>query len=275
MPRRVNTLMRMLMLATIGMAVTHAPARAAETVRIGGTGMAIAAMNGIRGQLAGNNPALSVDVLPSMGSKGGLRALADGAVQVATVARPLSADERALGLTETVCFDTPLVFATSRPRPDGVARGDLPALYDRADATWSDGTPLKVIMRAHSGSELPYLASRVPGLDQAFAKAFKRQGMAIGATDQENAELAQRINGSFAIMTLLQIRSENLPLQVVPVDGVVPSPETLANGQYPFSIRLCVVLSSEPTPGALALVRQVRSDEGEALFRHLGAEPVR
>lgn len=263
-----------LILATIAAGIAgHSSPGAAETLRIGGTGMAIGAMNGIGDQLRSLEPGLTVEVLPSMGTKGGLRALADGAVEVATAGRGLTPEERAAGLTEAACARTPLAFATSHPHPNGIARADLPGIYLDPAATWADGTPLKVVLRAKSGSELPYLASQVPGLAEAFDSAAVRQGMAIGATDQQNAELATRIQGSFAIMTVLQIRSESLALRPVPVDGVEPSAETLADGSYPFAMRICVILPPAPTPGALALVRQIRSDDGKALFRRLGAEP--
>jgi phosphate transport system substrate-binding protein len=194
-------------------------------------------------------------------------------IEVATAGRGLKPGEQALGMREAACARTPLAFVTSHPAPNGIARADLPGVYADPAVKWADGSPLKIIMRAQSGSEMPYLASRVPGLREAFDSAAQRQGMAIGATDQQNAQLATRIDGSFAMMTVLQLRSEGLPLRTVRLDGVEPSAETLADGSYPFSLRICLILPAEPTPGALEVVRQVRSEEGQALFRSLGAEP--
>lgn len=259
-------------LALLILAAASAPALA-DTVRIGGTGMTIAVMSGIRDQMSARQTSPTIEVLPSMGTKGGLRALVDGVIEIATAGRSLKPAERALGMQEAACARTPLAFVTSHPAPNGIARADLPRIYSDPAARWADGSPLKVVMRAQSGSEPPYLASLVPGLRSAFDSAAQRQGMAIGATDQQNAQLAGRIDGSFAMMTVLQLRSERLSLRTVPLDGVEPSVETLADGSYPFSLRICLILPAQPTPGALEVVRQVRSDEGRALFRRLGAEP--
>ncbi len=249
-------------------------AASAETVRVGGTGMAIGMMTGIGDRLHARAPELDVRVLPSMGTKGGLRALADGTIEVAMAGRRLNAEERANGLTEAACVRTPLSFATSHPKPTSLARADLPSIFSDPAPRWADGTPLKVILRARSGSEMPYLASQVPGLGDAFQAAGGRQGMAMGTTDQQNAELAIRIQGSLAMMTLLQIRSEGLALRAVALDGVEPSAETLADGSYPFSMQICMVLPPAPTPGTVELLREFRSEEGRALIRRLGAEPA-
>ncbi len=257
-------------LTATGLPATEA---AAKPIRVGGTGMAIGLMSGIADQLRARDRAFSVDVLPSMGTRGGLRALADGVIDVATAGRDLAPAELALGMREAACARTPLAFVTSHPAPNGVRRSELPRIFSDPGATWADGSPIKVILRAKSGSELPYLAAAVPGLGEAFESAARRQGMVVGATDQENAEFATRIQGSFAVMTVLQIRSEKLPLQPVPLDGVVPSAETLADGTYPFAMRVCLILPAEPSPGAQQLVRQFGSPEGHALLRRLGAEP--
>lgn len=251
-----------------------AGAHAAESVRIGGTGMAIALMRGIADQVTAQAPDLTINVLPSMGSTGGLQALSDGVVQIAMTARPLKAGEQAAGLHTVACAATPLVFATSHPKPDTIRRQDLPAAFADPQATWSDGTPLKVIIRATSGSEMPYLVSQDPGFGPAFEAARRRPGMAVGVTDQENAELARRITGSLAIMTLLQVRGEALDLRVVPVDGVDPSPESLGAGTYPYAAHLCLVLPTKPTFGARRVIQQVRSEAGRTWFRQLGAEPL-
>jgi phosphate transport system substrate-binding protein len=107
----------------------------------------------------------------------------------------------------------------------------------------------------------------------AIEKAYTHSGVPVATTDQENADLALRTAGSFTVMTLVQMRAERLDLRALPLDGVVATAETLANGAYPFSVRICVVLPSQATPVAAKFAAHLQSASGHALIRSFGATP--
>ena len=276
MPRLAPTSSWLRGLALVGLALCAAPNpawSADAVVRIGGTGMALAAMRQVGESLATADPAIRVEVLPSLGTPGGLRALADRAIDVAVIGRALKAEERAAGATEATCLITPLVFASSHPTPAGVAKTDIAGIYANPNPTWPDGKPLKILLRSRAGSENDYLTAMIPGMATALAAAYQRPGIPIAVTDQENADLAARTAGSFAIMTVLQIRAERLNLRVVPLDGVWPAPEAVAANTYPLSARVCIVLPAAPTPAAAKFVGHLGSASGQALLQALGALP--
>jgi phosphate transport system substrate-binding protein len=244
---------------------------ATETVRVGGTGFAIALMRVLGERVNALRPAIETTVLPSLGSGGGLAALGEGAIELAVSARPLTNDEKGKGLRDAACAITPLAFATSRLETGNLALRDLPGLYAAASPTWPDGMRLKVILRDRKGAEISYLSAQLPGMREAFATAFDRPGIAVGATDQENADLAQRIEGSLAIITLLQMRTERLALRVLSLDGLTPSTEAIAAGAWPLPIRFCLVLPAMPAPGAREIVAFFGSPDGQALLVRSGA----
>jgi phosphate transport system substrate-binding protein len=245
----------------------------AGTVRVGGTGMGLAAMRALSARLAASDAAVELAVLPSLGTQGGLRALAAGAIDVALAARPLKPEEQASGQREVACFVTALVFATSHPSPVGITRAALPRLYAEPRPTWPDGSRLRIILRSRDGAEMPLLVARIPELGAAFEAAYHRPGLPIGTTHQENAELAETTAGSFAMMTLLQLQSEWLSLLPVTLDGVAPSRASVASGAYPLALRFCLVLPQQPVAAAARFVDFVRSEEGASLMRSFGAEP--
>lgn len=265
-------------LALIGLVLCAAPNAAWSAdavVRIGGTGVALAAMRQVGESLTSADPAIRVEVLPSLGTPGGLRALADRAIDVAVIGRSLKAEERAAGVSEATCLITPLVFASSHPAPAGVAKADIAGIYAHPSPTWPDGRPLKILLRSRAGSENDYLTAMIPGMTAALAAAYQRPGIPIAVTDQENADVAARTAGSFAVMTVLQLRAERLNLRMVPLDGVWPSPETVADNTYPLSMRVCVVLPAAPTPAAAKFVAHLGSAAGQALMQALGALPTK
>lgn len=249
-------------------------AQAKDVVRVGGTGIGLAFSRIAGDHLMAIDDSIQTEVFPSLGTPGGLKALAAGDLDVAITARPLSEGERTKGFREAACMTTALVFATSRPAAPGIKLAELPEIYSDPSPRWPDGQPLKIILRAAAGSENPYLVKLVPGMEAALAAAFRRPGIPIGATDQENADLAQRMAGSFAIMTLMQIRSERLEMTPLPVNGVTPSAATLAERSYPMPLPLCYVLPVSPAQGALRFVAFMRSTAGRELARLHGGEPT-
>src|SRR3954453_8396381 len=259
---RFPTSARRALAAVLLCAVSQSALAQDQLVRIGGTGMALAALQQIGTSLRASEPAIRVDVLPSMGSSGGMKALRERAIELAVVARPLSAAEQANGLREAACMTTGVVFASSHKAATGLTKAQLPGLYADTSPKWPDGTPLKVILRSRAGTENPYLIAAVPDMAAAFEAAFRRQGMPVGSTDQENAKLALQVSGSLALMTLLQVRAEQLDLNVLPLDGIVPTAQTLADKTYPLPIQVCMIVPADPAPAALSYVAHARSAAG-------------
>jgi phosphate transport system substrate-binding protein len=108
-------------------------------------------------------------------------------------------------------------------------------------------------------------------MDAALDEAHQRRGVPVGATDQENADLAQRTEGALAIASLVQIRAEKLSLQPLPLDGVEPSIEAVADGSYPFPFRICLLLPAQPSVAGQRFVSFVASGQGRDTLRSLGA----
>jgi hypothetical protein len=186
-------------------------------------------------------------------------------------------------VTVSLVADVPHALLQGAPKRWDLLRGqlgegveilslaDLPALFRDPRPTWPDGTPLKIILRARSGSEYPYLIKSVAGMDTALDEAHQRRGVPVGATDQENADLAQRTEGALAIASLVQIRAEKLSLQPLPLDDVEPSIEAVADGSYPFPFRICLLLPAQPSAAGQRFVSFVASDQGQDTLRSLGA----
>jgi phosphate transport system substrate-binding protein len=220
------------------------------------------------------NADIKVEVLPSLGTPGGIEALVDGAIDIAVAGRPLKLTEREKGISEVSCMTTALVFATSHPNPPGINLSEVPNYYADLKPAWPDGTPLKVILRSRAGSENPYLAKAIPGMEQALEGAYKRGGIPVGATDQENVDLAHRTPGSFTVTTMMQLVTENVDLRIVPVGGRLPSLQTLADGSYPFPLRVCLVTRDQSSPGVTRFIDFTNSTEGQQMLRDFNILPL-
>jgi phosphate transport system substrate-binding protein len=250
-------------------------AQASDVVRASGTGMGLGFMHRVQAAMNTAEPSIDLQVLPSLGTPGGLRALADGAIEIAMTGRALTTEERAAGIVERACLVTPLVFVTSRAKPEDLSLARLPEVISATAPVWPDGSALRAILRVRSGTENTYLAASVPGVAEAFTAAYLMPGVLITRTDQDNADLAQHTVGSLAYMTLLQLASENLELRALSIDGVTPSAQTLEDGRYPLALRMCLATLSQPSRATRDVIGFVNSSAGHALMRELGAAPVR
>ncbi len=261
-----------MIIAAVSLAQTT-PACAGKIIA-GGTGMSLALMSEVGSTLNSEHPEISLKVLPSMGSGGGIKALLDGVLDISFSARRLK-EKEAESLQEVFCFVTALAFATNPSHVSNINLNELTKLYSDPSPTWPDGTRLKIILRPSSGSELPYLAEKVLGFAEAVATARKRSGIPIGMTDHMNAEIAEHMDGALAIITLLQIRAEKRKLFPVSLNGIEPSVETLRSGRYPFPIKVCVIAKKGKLPADIEiLLNHLKHPTTISLIESLGAVPV-
>ena len=144
---------------------------------------------------------------------------------------------------------------------------DVIKAYQSPTAVWPDGEPIRVILRPKQDSDTLLMEAIFPGLADAMATARQRPDVPIAATDQDNANLAERTPGSLVGMTWLQVKAEKRNLRLVAVDGVEPTLENFDRGVYRTSRRFLSYLAAQPKPAAQRFMEFVRSSEGEDLFR--------
>lgn len=238
----------------------------AETLRMGGVGSSAAMLPPLFAAFdrGGEN---HLEVIPALGSSGGLRAVADGVLDIAVSGRALKADEKARGLTEALAVRTPFVLVTSRLNPAGLKSADIAELYRSPKLMWPDGSPIRIILRPVSDSDTPILSGAFPGMPAALEQARKRGEIPVAATDQDNADMAEQTPGSLASSTLTQVRMEQRKLHFIQIDGVEPSLENFERGAYPFAKPLYFVLPAKKTPLAARFLAFLVTSEGRAALR--------
>jgi phosphate transport system substrate-binding protein len=242
---------------------------AAQTLRLGGTGTAAEMLRQVGAKFTVAT-GVKVDVIPSLGSTGAIRALADGLLDIAVPARPLKADESAAGLSEVATLRTPYVLATSHHGLNELKTADLPKIFAAERATWIDGTAIRIILRPRSETDTALLGKLFAGMDQAIEAARRRPEVPTAATDQDNADLAERVPDSLTGTTLTQLKTEHRNLRVVPLDGVEPTLANFESGAYPFAKKLHFILRPNSASDAQRFVDFLRSPEGEKALRETG-----
>jgi phosphate transport system substrate-binding protein len=254
-------------------AALTASSASAETLRVSGTGGATAAMQHIA--LAFDAATgIKMEVIPSLGSSGAMRALAAGALDVVISARPLNPDEIAKGFVEILFARTALVFITSHAPPNDLKRGDLTRMFTSLDPKWADATPISIILRTKLDGDVLLLSSLIPEMRAAIDAARRRPDLPIAATDQDSIELAERLPGSLVQAGLSQVIMEKRKVHLVSLDGVAPSLENLKSGKYPYPKPFYLVLPLKKNAAAERLVDYLQSADGRAVLSRTGNLPA-
>jgi phosphate transport system substrate-binding protein len=245
----------------------------AETLSLGGTGGAIPMLRQV-GAIFAAQYAIDLRILDSLGSGGGIAAAGDGVLDVAVSGRPPTAGEVVAGFSVPLIVRTPYALATSYPTPPSVGRIEVGRLFADIRAKWPDGTPVRIVLRPTSESDNAVLFNLFPGTEAAVVSARRRVDVSVAPTDQDNQEFAARIPGSLIGTTYTQLLLEHRGLNSLRIDGIPASPETLANGSYPYEKRLWFVLPAHKTAIAAKFIEYLRSPEGELVLHKAGILPL-
>jgi len=258
--------------AVLAAAIAFGPVSAvAETIRISGTGGAITTIRFIGEAYRQIHPEIRFAILPSMGSSGAVKAVLAGRLDIGLSGRSLTEEERAQGAVEKEYARTPFVFAVnmSVKTPD-LTLAEIADIYAGKRDRWETRSRIRLVLRPRSDSDTPVLKRMSPAMSEAVERALRRDGMIVGMTDQEAADLIQKIPGAFGAMTLSLVISEKRPIRVLALDGIVPSVRAIADGSYPYAKTLYVVTRKNPPLEIRRFIEFVRSAAGAAILMKNG-----
>lgn len=137
-----------------------------------------------------------IEVLPSLGTGGGFRALADRRVDIALASRPLTEAERQ-GSVVRAFARTPLVFvANADVSAGGLDTDTLIAIYRGERKSWADGRRCRPILRPWGDAESAVLADSNPAVAEALRYALEHRGLLAPLTTQETLETIRETPGA-------------------------------------------------------------------------------
>lgn len=237
---------------------------------LGGTGSGVAPL-----KLVLDAGRVAASFVPNLGSSGGLKALAAGAIDVAVSARRLNDAERAAGLVEHEAFRTPFVWATHAAVPIGrVSVEQLVGLYAGRVERWASGEPVRLVLRPEADSDTLLVKALFPELGHATVAAAQRPGIKVAVTDDEAIGDIERIDGALGTTTLSMALSPQRNVRVLDLDGVAPSVTTLASGAYRPAKSIWLVTRGVPSGSASALLQLLAGKPGAALLARHGCLAV-
>jgi phosphate transport system substrate-binding protein len=239
-------------------------------VRIGGTGAALGGLRRLGEALTERSGGPAVRVVPDLGTLGGLRAVAAGAIDLALSARPPTEAEGSASLQCHHYASSPLVFVTHPATPfDVITHDQAVALIAGTQTAWPDGSPVRLVRRPTQDGDTALLARLSPAMAEAVQALQRRPGIPTNGTDHAQAAAIEATPGSFGAITLSLVRSESRPLKVLSLEGRDP----LAAG-WPMMKRLHAIATATPAPAATAMLAYLQSELAAELLTRLGHSMV-
>ncbi|MGQ0653969.1 MAG: PstS family phosphate ABC transporter substrate-binding protein [Betaproteobacteria bacterium] len=246
-------------------------AASAVELKIGGSGAPTLALKALADEFHKRHPDVRPVLNSTLGTRGGIRAVTEGALDIGVASRELTAEEAARGVRQLEFARTPFVFATAlKNKTTRITLKEVVDIYEGRRQTWGDGTPLRLVLRPEGDSDTMVLRSFSEELRRASIFAAKRPGMAVAITDVDGAESLEKIPGAFGTTTLSQILVEKRAIRALVLDGVEPTVKNTAAGRYPLHKRFYLVLREPPGPGAREFVEFVHSAAAQALLSQTG-----
>lgn len=243
---------------------------------VAGSGTALPSVRPLAEAFRRLHPNITIDIPPSLGSAGGIRAAANGAVAVGLASRPLKDSEKAWGLTVLPYARTIVVIAAHPTVADGgITLEELVQIYRGTKTRWSDGREIIVLTREPGNSSLGVLEEEVPGFKEAYFASQRARRWAIMYTYEEMIRVLGRTPYAIGLADMGAITTQRLTIKPLKVNGVLPTPENVLSGRYPLVKTMAFVfLKDKLSAEAKAFVDFVRSREGERILRANGYLPA-
>lgn len=242
-----------------------------ETIRLSGTGAALATMQQLGKEFAKSRAGTSIEIQPNLGSSGSIRALLAGALDVAITTRPPKPEEQAKGAISALYAKTPFVIATAQGnKASGFALREIADIYAGRIANWPDSSPIRLVLRPQNDSDTPALAGMSAEMKAAMETVFSRRGLHTAMTDQEAGDALEKIPGAIGSTTLALIVSEKRALKPLAINGVAPSIRSIGDGSYPWHKSLYFVTTGKSSPLVAQFASFIRSPAAKAILAENG-----
>jgi phosphate transport system substrate-binding protein len=243
-----------------------------ETLMIAGTGSSIGAMKLMAKGFQKKHPNVTVEVLPSIGSTGGIKAVQDGKIDIGLSSRHLTLEERSAKIIEEPYGRTAFIFGVQDSNPaKGFTLAEIEEIYAGKRKTWPDGTRIRLILRPLNDGFSEFLSSINPGIKSAYEKAHYIPGVFVGGTDQDAAVQIEKTPGSFGTTSSALVTAEKRKIKALSVDGAVPTLSNVSTGKYPYALTLSLVYKRDKYGGTIKdFIEYVFSRDGQKLLSDNG-----
>ena len=242
-----------------------------DVIRINGSGSALVMLKPLIRGYVKMHPDVRIEMEKPLGSSGAIKALISGALDIAVVSKKLSDNEMKQGAKAQDFGSTPLAIVTAKDVPlKNIKTNELESIYSGQMRKWPNGENIRLVLRPQEDIDVKILRGLSPKMDDAITRSYSYPGMLLAITDPESNTTVSKTAGSIGASGLCGIIGEKLPLNILSLNGVMPSVDTLAKGRYPLAKEIRFVTTDKLSKAAKKFLQFVYSQKGRNIARDKG-----
>ena len=223
---------------------------------------------------AGHEHTVKVNVPESIGSGGGIRAVAADKCELGRVARPLKKKELRFNLNYRVFAKVPVVFVVhpSVTRINSLSYQQIVDIYSGTLTNWQQlGGPdakIYVANREKDDSSRRVIGQTIIG----FAGIDQFAGQVLFSTTKTVSTITKSKN---TIGYLPLSAAQHTNLRILKLNNITPNPENIKNGTYPLVVPFGLVWKGKLTGPAADFVDYLTTLQGQKIMSEYGAVQVK
>jgi phosphate transport system substrate-binding protein len=250
------------------------PGLATETLVIPGTGSCEAILNELAGAFNAARPGIEVIIPPSVGSRGGWRALWSDQCVLARIVGPLDKKLDPNFQYRDFAMDSVVFAVGANVAVNGLTLSQLVEIFSGKITNWRDvggaDGPIRVIIRDPADAILTTI--------QFYFKEFHNfhftSESKVAYHDAEMVNLLQKYKNSIGMAAGSNIHAGS-PLKALALDGVAPSAANLKNGNYRATMAYALVSKQGSLPElAQNFLDFIFSNEARSIIEKYGLIPA-
>lgn len=211
----------------------------------------------------------------SIGSGGGIKALEEGAIEIALTSRPLTSEEKKKGLKEVAYIRVAVVIGVHPNVPDdNISYNDLVEIFQGKKGQWKDGNKIIVLSRDAGESTNQVLINEISGFKEALEDSIKNQRWDIIYSDAEESEAISKTKNAIGFTDSGTLQLSNYNIKPLMVNGVEPTIKNVKNGSYKLYKDLFLVYKEPLSKRGQDFIDFVLSEEGKKVISENGGYPV-
>lgn len=239
-----------------------------RTIVFAGSGSGVAIVRVLAKEFERRHPGIRVEVPPSIGTGGGIKAAAAGTIAAGMATRPLKPEEKALGLVHLPFAATAQALAVHPSVPeDGITTAELIAIYRGKKTHWRNGRKIVVLTREPGDSSMDIIRNALPGFSEAYLESIEKRYWYVLYSDQIMNQTLSSTRDAIGLTDLGEVAAERLAVKPLRLDGVAPTLDNVRSGTYPLVKNLAFVYRGDRiSPDARRFIDFVKSKEGASIL---------
>lgn len=222
------------------------------------------------------NQKVFIDIPGSIGTRGAIKAVADGAISLGLISRSLKEEEKALGIvSQPYARVAIIVGAHPGVSDDDITSRELIEVFKGTKTRWKDGNQIIVQAREKSDSGFLVLEKAIPGFKEVYAESHAAKRWILYFNDQDANLALATTPYAIGVTDPGMIATEHLNIKVLKLNGIAPNQENIRNGTYPLSRRLSFIYRRDAlSDEAKAFMDFTASETGRSILRANGYIPL-